>query len=268
MSCNTIDESMALSVTRHAPDPYAEHFQFLLCGIDSLDVGLYVTWGADWKSRLRVLNKRKQQARENNGLVGSLPSGRSFIFKPNGKGENYRFHLQFEAYNLFIGKAASAGSSPNVYLSIDAKTLWFRGIDTALSWIKEDLKAIGNGRINIVQVSRVDLCTDFFIFGGISYEFICSHKVTHNKKGNLYLDEDNVETYYLGNKNSPLRMRIYNKGIEIKENSGEKLWFLDLWEKENSKDVWRVEFQIRRVVLKQFGIDSIDDLKQKKGSSG
>jgi hypothetical protein len=112
-------QSMAVSVTRHAQNPPVAEFQFLLSGIDTLDLGLYVIWGSDWKRRLRSLDQRKQKARtQKDGLLVGLPSGRACIFKPGGKGENYRFHLQFEAYNLYIGKAARPGESPNVYLSI------------------------------------------------------------------------------------------------------------------------------------------------------
>jgi hypothetical protein len=209
------DGNMALSVTRHVTrhvsDPHVEEFQFLLCGIDSLDLGLYVTWGSDWKRRLQFMDKKKQQARKNGGLLIHLPSGRKCIFKPNGKGENYRFHLQFEAYNLFIGIAARPGSSPNVYLSIDAKTLWLNGIETALSWITEDLKTIGGGSIQFVQVSRLDLCCDFLVSGGLSYEFLLSHKVTRTDKGNLFLDKNDVETYYVGDKKTPIQCACTTK---------------------------------------------------------
>jgi len=192
-STQCFDKSMAVSVTRHASYPSIEEFQFLLCGIDSLDLGLYVIWGSDWKRRLQSLDKKKLQARKQRGLLISLPSGRTCVFKPNGKGENYRFHLQFEAYNLFIGKTARAGSSPNVYLSLSAKTLWQNGIETALSWITEDLKTIGGGSIQRIKVSRVDLCSDFWIPGGLSHEFLLSHKVTRNDKGKLFLDNGSVE---------------------------------------------------------------------------
>lgn len=257
------DKCMAESVTRHASAPLVIGFQFLLCGIDSLDLGLYVIWGSDWKRRLIIFDKKKQEARKKGGLLIGLPSGRNCIFRPNGKGENYRFHLQFEAYNLFIGIAARPGSSPNVYLSISAKALWLNGIETALSWITEDIKAIGGGSIKLVKVSRVDLCADFWIPGGISYEFLLSHKVTHNKKGNLFLEDKDVETYYVGDKKSPIRLRMYNKGLEVKQ-AGTKLWFLDLWQRETTENIWRIEFQLRRLALKQFGINSLDDLKEKK----
>ena len=253
--------SMMEPVTHHASTPPDKEFQFLLCGIDSLDLGLYVAWGPDWKRRLHLLDKKKQQARKEGGLLIGLPSGRSCIFKPGGKGENYRFHLQFEAYNLFIGKAARPGSSPNVYLSIAAKMLWHNGIETVLSWIAEDLKAIGGGLVQCIKVSRVDLCCDFWVSRGLSYEFLLSHKVTRNDKGKLFLDKNELQTYYVGDAKSPIELRIYNKGLEVKQN-GTKLWFLELWRRESTEDIWRIEFQIRRPALKQFGINSIDDLKE------
>lgn len=265
MTCDNDKGSMALSVTRHASTPLVQDFQFLLSGIDTLDLGLYVIWGTDWKRRLITLDKKKQQARKTKGgLLAKMSSGRSFTFKPNGKGENYRFHLQFEAYNLFIGKSAQPGSSPNVYLSIDAKTLWFKGIETALSWIAEDLQEIGSGKIEFVQVSRVDLCADFWIPGGLSYDFLRFHKVTRNDKSNLIMDKDHAETYYVGDKKTPIQLRIYNKGVEVQLNGGKKLWFRELWQRESTEDVWRTEFQLRRPALKQFGVNSLDDLKQKQ----
>ena len=255
--------SMGIPVTPHASSPLVNHFQFLLCGIDSLDLGLYVLWGSDWKRRLQSLDKKKQQARKNGGLLIALPSGRSCIFKPGGKGENYRFHLQFDAYNLFIGKAARPGSSPNVYLSISAKVLWLNDIETALAWITQDLKAIGGGTIQRVQVSRLDLCTDFHIPGGLSHEFILTHKVTRNDKGKLFLDKNELQTYYAADAKSPIQLRIYNKGLEVKQ-GGIKLWFLDLWKRDSTDDIWRMEYQVRRPALKQFGINSLDDLKEKQ----
>ncbi len=260
---HTEASGMALSVTRHASPPGAEKFTFLLCGIDTLDLGLYVSWGPDWKRRLHALDKKKQEAGKNGGLLLALPSGRKAIFKPGGKGQNYRFHLQFEAYNLYIAKAAKPGTAPNVYLSISSRTLWLDGIETALGWIAEDLKAIGKGKILFVQVSRVDLCADFLIPGGLSHEFLLFHKATRTDKGNLYLDRDMLETFYVGDAKSPIQLRIYNKGLEVRKR-GTKGWFLDLWAVDSTEDIWRVEFQIRRPALKGLGINSLDDLKERQ----
>jgi hypothetical protein len=71
-------QSMAVSVTRHAQTPPVDEFQFLLSGIDTLDLGLYVIWGSDWKRRLRSLDQKKQKARkQKDGLLVGLPSGRN-----------------------------------------------------------------------------------------------------------------------------------------------------------------------------------------------
>lgn len=255
--------SEVVPVTHLATTPLVDNFQVLLCGVDSLDLGLYVVWKSDWKRRLHFLDQKKQLAREKGGLLIGLPSGRSCIFKPGGKGESYRFHLQFEAYNLFIGKAARPGSSPNVYLSISAKTLWLNGIETALSWIAEDLKAIGGGSVQFVKVSRVDLCADFFIPGGLSYEFLLSHKVTHNDKAKLFLDKNELQTFYAADASSPIQLRLYQKGIEVL-NAGTKLWFMELWGRESTEDIYRIEYQLRRPALKEFGVNSLYDLKEKQ----
>lgn len=257
--------SMGIPVTPHASTPLVEVFQFLLCGIDSLDLGLYVVWGPNWKRRLHSLDQKKQQARKKGGLLVALPSGRSCIIKPSGKGENYRFHLQFEAYNLFIGKAARPGSAPNIYLSIAASTLWRQGIETALAWIAEDIKAIGGGTIQSVKVSRLDLCADFHIPGGLSHDFLLSHKIARTDKGKLFLEGDELQTMYVGDASSSVQLRIYNKGLEVLK-GGTKFWFLDLWGRETCDDVWRIEFQIRRPKLKEFGVNSLDDLKQKQAA--
>ena len=77
------------------------------------------------------------------------------------------------------------------------------------------------------------------------------------------MDNDEVETYYVGAAKSPIQLRIYNKGLEVKK-EGTKLWFLDLWQRESTEDIWRTEIQVRRPALKQFSINSLDDLKKKK----
>jgi len=73
-----------------------------------------------------------------------------------------------------------------------------------------------------------------------------------------------VETYYVADKDSPIQLRIYNKGMEIKQNGGLKLWFLDLWQRETIEDIWRIEFQLRRPALKRSRINSLEDLKEEK----
>jgi hypothetical protein len=78
-----------------------------------------------------------------------------------------------------------------------------------------------------------------------------------------FMNGDLLETFYAGNKSSPIQLRIYDKEKEIKKKGTEERWLL-IWFVDDSKDVWRIEFQIRRPVLKQYRINSINDLRNQK----
>ncbi len=57
-------------------------------------------------------------------------------------------------------------------------------------------------------------------------------------------------------------LRVYDKIAEIKQQS-DKVWFFLLWEED--ENVWRIEWQIRKAVLKKFGIVTFNDLKNRQG---
>ncbi|MBU5638854.1 hypothetical protein KOM00_19190, partial [Geomonas sp. Red69] len=137
------EASMAEPVTRHALMPPAQDFQYLLCGFDSMDIGLFVEWGADWPVVLRTLQQLKDHAKKLGEVVEETTLGRNYVLFPNGKGDNYAFHLQFPEYHLYIAKSEKFTSSPNVYLSINARTMWGKGIAYALDLAAKDVKYFG-----------------------------------------------------------------------------------------------------------------------------
>jgi hypothetical protein len=58
-------------------------------------------------------------------------------------------------------------------------------------------------------------------------------------------------------------LRVYDKVAEINQQSG-KSWLFDLWGE--SRDVWRIEWQVRKSVLRRFGIRTYDDLHDQAGN--
>ncbi|MCE5333493.1 MAG: hypothetical protein LLG06_02785 [Desulfobacteraceae bacterium] len=257
--------SMAESVTRHALITDENKARNLITGIDSLDLGLYVQWGSSWVERLRMLDGFKQLAqKENGGLLVQMHPERQCLIHAGGKGNNYRFHLEYPGYHLFIAKAACGTKSPNVYVSFNSKALWMGDIEKNLSEIEEDLKTIGKGKIECIKCSRCDLTADFLIPGGLSSEFLQSHKVTRSRKSKSYLNGEELETFYAGDADGPVQLRIYNKTREIASN-GKKDWFWQLWDVGPGTVVWRVEFQLRRPVLKEFGVNTLAELQEKAG---
>ncbi|MFD0680343.1 MULTISPECIES: replication initiation factor [unclassified Paenibacillus] len=121
-----------------------------------------------------------------------------------------------------------------------------------------------NLQISETKLSRLDICADTD-----EAQFIENDRrgiVTRAKGIAIHGVDDSA--YFQGKKFSgfvvgrnPLLARIYNKSLEIKKSA--KVWFKDIWIKHGwneKKDVWRVEFQLRGDVLKEYGIHTIDDV--------
>lgn len=250
--------SMAESVTRHAQNPLTGKYQFLLCGIDSLDLGIYVSWDRLWEqSTLPFLNGLKEKAQGTTGITDETDLGRPYLVLPGGKPPNYRFHLQFHEYHFYLAKSTQYGNSPNVYVSISAAALWHLELSTIMELIHYDLSSFG-GTVDRIQPSRVDLCADFRMDNSPSFAFLEEHRVSRSRKVNPYLSGSILETYYCGSTAVPVRVRIYDKGKEVMKSN--KQWFRSLWGVDAEANVWRVEFQLRRLVLKQFRVKTLDDL--------
>jgi hypothetical protein len=253
--------SMASPVTRHALKPETPAGPCLLAGVDTLDLGVYVRWDSQWEFHVRRLETWRCRAAGTPGVFiddGALPVGMAVIL-PGGK-QNYRFHLQFPEFHLFLSKADGYRNSPNVYVSLNAKTMWSLGISAAVSLVRGVIEDLG-GSVDLLQPSRVDLCADFAMPGGFDLNFLRTHRMGRSRATIHYEKGNRLETFYVGVRKAPLSARIYDKGLEILESKKE--WFLPLWQKADGKDVWRVEFQFRRSMLKSFHIDDIDALHTK-----
>ena len=77
-----------------------------------------------------------------------------------------------------------------------------------------------------------------------------------------YIRGRHYETFQLGKNNL---VRIYDKCRELKARP-QKMWETHLWgEHKDCKTVTRVEFQLRREMLKQLDINTLDDLQSRIG---
>lgn len=232
----------------------------LLCGIETLDLGLFINWGPKWPDLFALFQKFKDKAQNSDGLLEQSIIGRKFLFHPGGRGSSYRFHLQFPEYQLYLAKQATALTSPNGYASFNAKSMWLLGLPECLQLINSDLAAM-SGRVEKLLPSRIDLTADFLLPAPLTLDFLKAHKVCRSRFVIPYCNGEDLETFYVGKPSAPLRLRIYDKGKEAKKKG--KDYFLDLWDRESFDNVWRIEFQVRRQVLKEFGIDSAQNLSEK-----
>lgn len=107
-------------------------------------------------------------------------------------------------------------------------------------------------------LSRVDFAFDYHL---PVMDFDEENVVTLCAKDGRYRNERKVQTMMFGK--GDIVLRIYDKVAEIVESSG-KTWFYGLWDGV-CEDVWRIEWQTRKDILRRFGIRSFDDLKDQQG---
>ena len=261
--CGVANKSMAESVTRHTLISHIDNIEYLACGVDTLDVGFYVLWGDNWEELRQKFDVFKTAAQRTAGNSIDIEGVRPHIFLPGGKAPNYRYQLKFPEYLCSIAITQSATQSPNVYISFTSEALhWEYSELELIELVTRDIEAFG-GHVIEHKISRCDLYADFRIPSGLSSEFIESHMVRKATHTSQFMNRDLLETFYVGQKSSPLQLRIYNKEKEIKKKGNAERWLL-IWSTDDARDVWRIEFQIRRQVLNQYWIDTIDDLKSKK----
>ncbi len=239
--------------------------RFLAAGIDTLDLGLWVKWGANWRALLNTLQQKKEQAAGTSGVPLDMPVGPWALVMPSGKPPMYRFHLELPDAHLFIAKARESGLNayPNVYVSFRAASLWCSGVHKSVRSVVELIKALW-GRVNRIQVSRADLCADFLIPGGLSLEFLRSHIVAQSNERKHFESSGRLETLYVGKASGAIQLRIYDKGRQL-AHKGVDGWLLKIWDRQSAENVWRVEYQLRRSSLRQLRVDHVGHLLQKWG---
>ena len=255
-------EAGALSVTRPMEisvvccEPRVAECRVLLAGIDTLDFGMYVEFDVSWSRIVVKLAQLKRAARGTKGRP--VGDGRCLIL-PSGK-PNYPFHLQYPGFQLYLSrKSRPDGETSNVFVSLNSQLLWDTGERAAVGLVLSELAELARGTVRECRMSRCDLSVDLLLPGGLTDDFVRQHAVSHTKQYRIFADHDRLQTLYVGGTNSDIRLRLYDKSVEIAHS--EKLWFLPLWGLAENADVWRFEFQVRRSVLKACGINSLGDLR-------
>lgn len=256
-------QEVASSVTRNLLNPKTINSQLLLCGIDTLDLGLYVCWDDNWKSTKENLEEKKISAQSTTGIIDKTDLDREFLHLPSGKPPSFRFQLLFPEYRLYLSGSDKLQKSPNVYVSILAATLWHEELDDITALLELDLANFG-GTVVRIKPSRLDLCADFKLSSPLDLDFLEYFKVTRSRMFKTIHNGNELESYYCGAADSPVQIRIYDKGKEIQVSN--KQWFLNLWKIKDSACVWRIEYQLRRSFLKQMKVNDLDGLKNSLGA--
>ena len=237
----------------------------LASGVDSLVISIDTAWKD--VSIFALLDEAKEKAKQKSvDYAGNIKHFQPekvwpFIIKPHGA-KGFSWILIGSDFTYKIANSPEPGSRPNVMIEIRSETLWRLGPEEAIN-IALGLITANGGDIIRPKLSRVDLCVDFLMpEKRWSYELM-EFAVTRAADTAPYFHHKNLTGIRIGK--GIISARLYDKPFEIKQQS-KKEWMYDIWgikEVPEGERVIRIEFQLRREILKQLGLNKAEDLLQK-----
>ncbi len=236
-----------------APDKCNDiFFQPLRWGVDSLYLSYHGEMFESVYNELRDLKTIAQGSPEFAAKAQYPLGGHRFEVKDKGSGL-YPFTLVDDAFFLRMA-SHKAKSIPIVSAQISSNYLSHAKPLDAEYHLRTILRPIGE--LKPPSVSRVDIYVDFA--STFDMESLGRHAwVTKASSIHQYAQDREFTGWVIGARGS-LLARLYNKQIEIQKSG--KLYLESLWE-ENDWDgktpVWRLEFQFKREILHQLGLDTL-----------
>jgi hypothetical protein len=217
------------------------------------------------------------------GRKGQLPTlmlgGEVFEVQPNG-GVSGRYLLRnAEHMTVHVEPDPHLANMPTIYIELRSFLIWQVGADAAAAAAQRVVYDLVGDLATEEQlrahVSWLHLCVDFQGMKPTVVQFtprrfkeqmggFCNEQLyTRCRKVTPHLGARYTGMTY-GTKESGVSAGFYNKTLEIEESSN-KTWFEDIWKKsgnyeptcvvdgkEEKKDVWRLEFRLRREGLTEF----------------
>ncbi|MDD5474894.1 MAG: hypothetical protein PHU03_00090 [Syntrophales bacterium] len=147
-------------------------------------------------------------------------------------------------------------------VEIRSEALWRLGPQEAKEIAYKVIRA-SQGNIVDVKPSRVDLCLDFMVPEKYWTQSLLDYAVTRATDFTPYYTHRKLNGIRIGKGN--ISARLYDKPLEIRQKS-KKFWMYDIWgidEVPPDQKIIRIEFQLRRPVLKELGLNCDRDLINK-----
>jgi len=209
-------------------------------------------------AELERLEAHRAMADREGGAVPFLLGGEEFLIEPFGFMRSYRFHLVHPYGRIGVTPSEKL---PTVYIQPNAEFLHGVGPDACAAWFNAVVASLVPG--GVATVSRVDLCMD--TQGWDPTPEMRDLFVTRASHRRVYEDDGKMTALQFGKRGTGLHCRIYCKSLEVAAKGS--VWWHDLWGDRwvPIQPVWRIEFEVRREVLAQLGIDTLDELFAKVG---
>jgi len=230
--------------------------KFLLHGHDTiqcayflrpeLDTGINFEWLATEKERLRQ-GKTRDPMHINLG-------GTSFLLFPYGSSSGFPFVISNQDFKIEFGEF----NNPSFFVTFPSEALWRESAEVLHSKFLDWANGLGFMAYQHESLSRVDFSFDYQI---PEIDFNEDSFVSVSSKDSQHRDNGKVQTFMFGK--GDIVLRVYDKTAEINQKS-QKTWFFGLWGCD--EDVWRIEWQVRKNALREHGIRTFSQLKERQGA--
>ncbi|NJA89727.1 hypothetical protein HCX48_10910 [Rhodocyclus tenuis] len=229
--------------------------RFLLHGHDTLESAYYLAPGSHCLLDFTQLGAEKEalcSAKVRSPKAITLGS-EDFLLMPNGTKSGFPFLIENEAMSIQFGEF----NKPNFHVTYRSFALWQFGAQTLHQRFLAWAASVDMTPFMPERLSRVDFTFDYQLD---TLDFDEDSFVSQATKDNQHRKNRTVQTFRFGE--GKLVLRIYNKIDEIQEKSA-KTWFFDLWG--CNENVWRIEWQVRKELLRRVGIRCFADLAEREG---
>jgi len=254
--------SLGAPPTNRAPCNYnPETFQALRYGVDSLYLSYPGMLSEEWDRKLAELKEQAQSESEGQQALAQVVIG-GHIFEVRDKGRGrFSYVLVDNCYHIQTSNSCSK-ALPLAYVQISSEYLAAVGVEQA----EASLRFIAN-TLGVVEepanISRVDLFADFCANLRMDTFDPLEDWVTRTGAIDLHYRFGQFSGWSFG-MGGDIGARLYDKTLEIEKKS-RKFFLHDLWREvgwNGERQVWRIEFEAKRDVLKELGILKLDNLLQ------
>ena len=233
-------------------------FLEVLKGVDSLYLSFKGSLKPGLLEELEILKQLAQSEDLEESSRAVITIG-EHNFEVRDKGQGYFSYVLADNWFLVKISASSKRLVPTVYAQISSELLNCFGLERAVASLHEVLKSLMDF-IDSTQVSRADIFVDFHTevdFGSLDRR----SWITRVDKIDAFWSGNRFNGWAIG-RGGDISARLYDKTIEIEVSR--KDFFRALWSQkgwQSGQQVYRLEYQLRRPVLKQFGINSVSELQ-------
>lgn len=233
-----------------------EYFKALRWGVDSLYLSVKGKLFPEVLVRLKLL-KAMAQDRENpeDQARAQYPiNGELFQVRDKGAGR-FPYVIENTAYRIQL--SPGSGHLPMAYVKVSAGFLAHVGPREAAKRVTEMLALLGEIE-GQPAVSRIDLFVDFVWTGSLEWDR--SAWVTRAGHIDTYSENGKLTGWVIG-RGGHLLGRLYDKRLHADKIGAyylHALWAEVGWQED--EPVWRLEFQIKREVLTQFGLSNLESV--------